>query len=398
MAKYILVLIAFGAGITVWQFFPTWSLLPAFTPLSTESLEQAEEPQSQEEVERPERQLPEEWRAVYLTSWAAGRRSIEEQILLLGKEVGVNAVVVDLKDFSGLVSYDTDVLEVAAIGAETNRIPDLAGFASRLQEAGIFVIGRITVFQDPVLAAARPDLALQRVGEAGEPWLDNNGIGWLDPAAQEVWEYNVKLAADALAKGVDEINFDYVRFPSDGDLADIAYPVWEEDIPRREIIRGFFAFLRENLPEAVLSVDLFGLVALDTWDDMGVGQVLEDAFPYFDYVSPMVYPSHYAAGFAGFENPDAHPYEVVRISLEKAKERLIASGETGVRLRPWLQYFTLRRSDAEYDSSKFRSQIEATKDALGEQYAGFALWNPESRYPLEEMKEIFLNLAPLQDV
>jgi len=164
--------------------------------------------------------------------------------------------------------------------------------------------------------------------------------------------------------GFDEVNFDYIRFPSDGDLFDASYPFWDETTPLEVIISSFFAFLRGELGEQIISADLFGLAAANTWDDMGIGQVLEHAFPYFDYVSPMVYPSHFAPGFKGLERPDEHPYEIVHFSMRRARERLEAytalHPETTAQLRPWLQYFDLNDSRVEYTPAVVREQILAT--------------------------------------
>ena len=141
---------------------------------------------------------------------------------------------------------------------------------------------------------------------------DKSGLSWIDPAAKESWDYNIDIAKDALNKGFDELNFDYVRFPSDGNLKDMSFPFWDEETPKHLIIRQFFKYLRQELSDAKISIDLFGLSTVSS-DDLGVGQVIEDAFEYSDYVCPMVYSSHYAYGFIGFENPAEYPYEVVYI-------------------------------------------------------------------------------------
>jgi len=234
-----------------------------------------------------------------------------------------------------------------------------------------------------------------------ELWLDNKGLAWLDPASQEVWKYHADLAKDAFNKGFDEVNFDYVRFPSDGDVFDASYPFWDETTPLEVIIASFFAYLHEELGTGVTSVDLFGLSAANTWDDMGIGQVLEDTFLYFDYISPMVYPSHFALSFLGFEYPDEHPYEIVEFSMRRAQERLdafsIEHEEVGAKLRPWLQYFDLKDSRVKYTPEVIREQITATREALKEEYQGYLLWNSANIYPMEELKEIVFG-PTLEDV
>jgi len=203
----------------------------------------------------------------------------------------------------------------------------------------------------------------------------------------------VELGREAAAAGVDELNFDYIRFPSDGNVEDIRYPVFDNSIrTRRHVIESFFAYLTSQLRStgAVLSADVFGLVTVRA-DDMGIGQVLEDALMHFDVVSPMVYPSHYGRGFMQFRNPAAHPYEVVHYSLAKAAERRhklfealtaftppgnTASTEIHVAaIRPWLQAFDL---GAPYPPSAIRTQMRATTNAGF--YDGWLLWSASNKY------------------
>ena len=157
------------------------------------------------------------------------------------------------------------------------------------------------------------------------------------------------------------------------------FPVSRGKLPRRQVIQSFFAYLRQKFPDARLSADLFGLATVNR-DALGVGQVIEDAYAYFDYVCPMVYPSHYAAGFKGFKNPAQHPYEVVNYSLKTARKRLLAfvsSRPSSTRLRPWLQDFD---RVAVYDAAMVKKQIQGVKEALGEDYGGFLLWSPTNVY------------------
>jgi len=162
---------------------------------------------------------------------------------------------------------------------------------------------------------------------------------------------------------------------SDGDLTDLSYPVWEESQPKHEVIRSFFAFLRKKVGHrAVLSADLFGMTFLKIDapdDDLGIGQRLVDAASYFDYVSPMVYPSHYPSGFAGFVNPAEHPYEVISRTLANAAPFLEG---TRTKVRPWLQDFDL---GARYTPTMIRAQVKAAQEHGS---AGWLLWNATNRY------------------
>ncbi|HUV81018.1 MAG TPA: putative glycoside hydrolase, partial [Patescibacteria group bacterium] len=220
-------------------------------------------------------------------------------------------------------------------------------------------------------------------------WLDNAGLAWIDPAAKESWDYNIAIAREVAALGFDEINFDYIRFPSDGNLRDMSFPLWDENIPKHSVIKEFFGYLRQELPDVKLSVDLFGLSSV-SFDDLGIGQIIEDAFEYFDYVCPMVYPSHYAYGFLGYQNPAAYPYEVVKDSMEKALGRLAVfnqSKKVKARLRPWLQDFNL---GAVYDAAMVRSEIAAVYDAAKDDFSGFMLWNSSNVYTIKAFQPIHL--------
>ncbi|HCI05262.1 TPA: hypothetical protein DEX28_00770, partial [Patescibacteria group bacterium] len=197
-------------------------------------------------------------------------------------------------------------------------------------------------------------------------------------------------------------NFDYIRFPSDGAINQLEYSFYKtSEKTKAEQLQEFFAYLHENLKDrgAKLSVDLFGLSTINT-DDLGIGQVIEYAFPYFDYVSPMVYPSHYASGFLKYKNPAAYPYEVIDYSMEKAIARrskldfelnqATSTATTSLpyikisrlpkntklaEIRPWLQVFNL---GADYTPEMVRKEIQAVYDnGLG---VGWYLWNPSNIY------------------
>ena len=327
--------------------------------------------------------VPEKFKGVYLTGWSAGEKSRIDYVIGLSKDAGVNTVVIDVKDYSGMVSYNSWVSEVRKYGANGNMVRDMEGTVDKLHQAGIYVIARITVFQDPVLAFARPDLAIHKKSD-GQVWLDDKGLAWIDPSKQESWDYNISIAKDALNQGFDEVNFDYIRFPSDGNLKDMSL---DNIGSEKEVIGSFFKYLREKLPYTRISADLFGLSTVRV-DDMGIGQIIEEAYKYFDYVCPMVYPSHYSPGFMGFGNPAEHPYEVVAYSMANAGLRLDKfkkdNPNVKAKLRPWLQDFNL---GAVYDANKVFLQMKAVKDIMGEEYSGYLLWNPSNVYNEDALKQ-----------
>ena len=317
-------------------------------------------------------------------------------MLELAREGAINAVVVDIKDYSGYLSYEAADPEVTKYRTFENRIPRVNMLLKTLHDAGIYVIGRVTVFQDPVFAKVRPDLAIhdltkinstssESFGSADSLWQDEKKLNWMDPAAKGVWEYNAAIARDAAARGFDEVNFDYVRFPSGGNLDAAIFPFWDQNTARYGMLRNFFKYLRNTLPNVKLSADLFGFAAIRK-DDLGIGQRIEDAFPYFDYLAPMVYPSHYDPGFNGFANPAAHPYKVITYSLKEMDARRAAllsatsteSSGSIAKIRPWLQDFDL--NGVPYDAAMIGREIQATKDSLPNDYAGFMLWSPTNVY------------------
>ena len=216
-------------------------------------------------------------KAIYITSWSASKESYIDYVIDLANDSEINGVVIDIKDWSGYVGYNSSLTQVKDYGAKSIRIKDIKSLLERLHNEGIYTIGRITVFQDPVLAKARPDLAIYNAQATSSLWVDNSGLAWIDPASKDCWDYNIAIAKEAVDLGFDEINFDYVRFPSDGDLSLMGFPFWDGKTLKHLVIRDFFKRIREKLPNAKLSVDLFGLSTI-SYRDFGVGQIIEDAF------------------------------------------------------------------------------------------------------------------------
>lgn len=333
---------------------------------------------------------PEKIKAIYSTSWSAASEKKLQYLIGLIKDTELNAIVIDVKDYSGYVLYNTDLELPKKYDAVDPRIARLNKLVKRFHDEGIYVIGRISVFQDQRLAAARPDLALYS-STTGQTWKDFKGLTWMDTAAKEVWDYNIAVAQEILARGFDEANFDYIRFASDGDLNDIKYPFWDEKTLKTKVVREFFEYLRAAIPSGKLSADLFGLVTINK-DGLGIGQHLEYALPNFEAIAPMTYPSHYFKGFIGFENPADHPYEVVKYSMDTAVKRIedfkvyASTTPMNAKLRPWFQDFDL---GADYDAEKVRAQIKAWDDAVAghpDLDGGWMLWAPTNIYTKEALQ------------
>jgi hypothetical protein len=310
-------------------------------------------------------------KGIYMTSWIAGTRRAEELVRVV-ERTELNCMVIDIKDSTGRLGYEIEVPLAKEIGANQGRIRDIDGLLSRCHRAGIYAIARIVVFQDPCLAKARPEWAVKEQG--GSVWRDRKGLSWMDPACREVWKYNLDLAKEAVIRGFDEIQFDYVRFPSDGKISLCHFPFWDKRIPKYEIMRQFFSYASAELApyKIPISVDLFGLTL---WrdDDLNIGQRIIDAMYYVDYICPMVYPSHYPPQFLGFRNPAEHPYEIVYQSLIRGQS-ILSQARARARLRPWLQDFNL---GARYDLEKILLQKRAVYDSRS---FGWVFWNPQNRY------------------
>lgn len=311
-------------------------------------------------------ETPEAVKAIYMTSWVAGSVSFRNELVSLIETTELNSVVIDIKDYSGTVSFRISDPLLISIGSHENRIQDIRQFIKQLHDKNIYVIGRITVFQDSYLANARPDLAIKKESD-GTVWVDYKNISYIDPGAREMWDYIVALSKESYAYGFDELNYDYIRFPSDGNMFDIYFPFSEErvladpDRGKALILQEFFSYLNQELDSegVVLSADVFGMTTTN-YDDLNIGQILELIEPYFDYIAPMVYPSHYPVGFNNWENPNLFPYEVVKYSLDRGVERLILANSSPLKLRPWLQDFDY---GGDYDVEEVRAQIQAVYDA-----------------------------------
>jgi hypothetical protein len=318
-------------------------------------------------------------KALYLTSWAAGTHSFRTHIIDIADKTEINAVVIDVKDYTGKISYKVDTPELVKINSSENRIPDIVAFIDTLHKKGIYVIARIAVFQDPYYIKVRPDLAVKTNTDKTKAWKDRKGISWLDAGSEDVWKYVQMIAEESYKKGFDEINFDYIRFPSDGNMKDIYYPM-SEGKKKSEVMNSFFVYIGKALRDQGIptSADLFGMTTTNK-DDLNIGQLLEDALANFDFVAPMVYPSHYPPTWNGFKNPADHPYDVVNISMKKAVARAEAMPVTRLKLRPWLQDFDL---GAKYTKEMVRAQMTATYDVGLDSWM---LWDAANKYTPEAL-------------
>jgi hypothetical protein len=317
---------------------------------------------------------PDAVKAIYMSSWVAGTPSVRERVIGIVNHTEANSVVIDIKDYSGRISYEVSDPELRKIGSVEKRISDIRDLLARLHQDNIYVIGRIAVFQDPYFVQLHPELAVKSKRYGGA-WKDHKKITWLDASSREVWDYAIAIAKDAHKVGFDEINFDYIRFPSDGDIKDMSFPI-SGTRPKPEVVKEFFAYLDSHMKTAGIttSADIFGMTTTAT-DDLNIGQVLENALPYFDYIAPMVYPSHYPDGFHGWANPNAHPYDLIQYVMKSGVDRAVAATTTPLKLRPWLQDFDM--GTPSYGKKEVEDQIQAVYD-VG--LTSWMLWDPGNKY------------------
>jgi hypothetical protein len=312
------------------------------------------------------RALPAEVRGVHVTMALASLRGKFEEYLALTAE-GLNTIQLDVKDENGEIGFVPSAVPLAKTVGAARPYYAPRRLARLAHASGVYLIGRVVVFEDPRLAEGAPELAIEN--SDGSVWRNHGGLAWTNPYDRRVWEYNVSVAEVAARAGFDEIQFDYVRFPTDGDVDDAVFPGATATKPGW-VIAQFLQYAAKRLkPLGVrVSADVFGLSATR---DLGIGQVPKRIARYVDAIYPMVYPSHYGAGEYGLEDPNATPGDTVAYSLTHFR-REIRGGKA--LLIPWLQDFSHGRT---YGLTEVREQIDAARQ-LGAR--GYLLWNPLGVY------------------
>lgn len=310
-------------------------------------------------------------KGLYLTMDSAGTPSTMAPLVTFIREHdGLDCMVIDVKDNSGRVPTEPPE-DIPALPGNYSHFPALIDV---LRDEGFYMIARVVAFQDPHLAKSLPERAIRN--SDGSLWRDRDGRLWLNPYDQRNWEYVRDISLWAVEMGFDEIQLDYVRFPDSAqgleETGTVLMPGSSDYANRGEAIAAFLRFMDAALDgRAYLSADIFGFVTI-ALDDMGIGQKLEEIADCVDFICPMVYPSHYFnPGIYGFEQPEAHPYEVVFKAMDEAIQRT-----DGLRskIRPWLQDFSMR---IRYGPDEVQGQIRAVFEHDIETYM---LWNPANMY------------------
>ena len=316
--------------------------------------------------------LPDEIRGVHVTGPLMSLPGKFQQYLALKKD-GLNTLEVDLKDESGNVSFLKGAPALALKDGAARPYFNIKAAAAQAHKAGIYLIGRVVSFEDPITGVAHPELAIHKSG--GALWRNNGGLTWLNPYSRAAWKYNVDVAVAAAKAGFDEIQFDYTRFPSDGDLSLIRYPGAHPQ-PMKQTIAAYLKYAASRLhPLGVrVSADVFGLSATH---DLGIGQYPAQVGRVVDAIYPMTYPSHYRSGEYNLPNPDAAPGATVMDSLRDFRTQLDG---TGALLVPWLQDFSLGRT---YTFPDVAAQIASARAMTT---GGFMLWNASGLYTSQALR------------
>lgn len=386
-----------------------------------------ESPQTEKEQKKQERPKV---KGIFVTGAMAGTDNMENLIDLVD-QTELNAMVIDIKNDEGRVTYNMEVASVQGAGSCRRYIQDMESLVKKCKEKDIYLIARIVAFKDPYMEQAKPEWCIHN--EDGSLFKDKDGMTWLDPRNKQVWEYLLDIAEGALEIGFDEIQFDYMRFSTDPAMENVDFVQTEQEGDRRKIITEFVKFSSEKIHElgGAVSADVYGVVIDSEGDQKIVGQDYVQLSKYLDYISPMVYPSHYGSYNYNIPIPDAEPYRLVLTAMQASKKVLAGvdtkqeaenselesivlentvSGNAGAedmtegekeekysleelaslepmkgikaQVRPWLQDFTATwvKGHISYGADEIRAQIQGVYDAG---YEEWILWNASNRYTEE---------------
>ncbi len=306
-------------------------------------------------------------RGVYLPFGLLANEARVRSMMDLVDRTELNTLVVDVKGDRGKLAFHSDNPIIKSMKTDEVTM-DLGKLLQLAHQKKIYVIARIVTFKDDPLTKLHPEWAVH--SKSGAVWHDGENLGWANPYLKPVWDYNIAIAKEVAALGFDEIQFDYIRFPSDGDVNSIYFVPPHTPETRAATLRSFLNAVNDALrPYAVfISADIFGMTVW-THDDMGIGQRLEEIAQRVDYVQPMVYPSTFAHDNLGYHNPSLYPYEVIFRSVKSAAQRV------NTLVRPWLQGYSSR--DVAYGASQFLAQKRGANDAGA---AGWVFWNSSGVY------------------
>lgn len=325
--------------------------------------------------------VPTKVKGIYVTGPRAGSSTYMKELIDLVEATELNAMVIDIKNDSGEITYNMDLPIVEEISATQNYIRDMEELIKTLKEKDIYLIARIVAFKDPILAKNKPELSVKN--QDGSIFHDKAGHPWVNPYKKEVWDYLMDISKKAIDLGFDEIQFDYIRFSTDKRIKDVDFGEEAVNKSKIDIITEFTKYANETLKPlgAYVSADVYGAIIDSEIDAKIVGQSYVEMSKHLDYICPMVYPSHYADGSYGIKYPDLEPYNLILKSMEASQIVLnvIPEGEPKAIVRPWLQDFTAKwlGNYKTYGGQEIKDQIKAVYDAG---YEEWILWNGSNNY------------------
>ena len=327
---------------------------------------------------------PTEAKGIYITGAVAGTEQTMPKLTELVENSSLNAMVIDIKNDAGEVTYQMGLPLSQEIGAEVRYMSDLPEMIRQLKEKGIYLIARIVAFKDPILAEKKPEYAVKNAD--GSVFHDNNGLAWVNPYNEEVWNYLIDLSKQAAELGFDEIQYDYIRFSTAKGIAEADFGAESEGKTKQDAITGFLTRAYETLaPMGVyVSADVFGTIICNESDGRLIGQDYVEMAKHCDYICPMVYPSHYVNDAYGIDVPDAKPYELIYAAMADGEAKLAAAREADASVhlakqRPWLQAFTATwvKGHITYRGAQLADQIRGAADAGVQEWL---LWNASNNY------------------
>ncbi len=302
-----------------------------------------------------------------------------ESLIEIANTTEINAIVIDVKE--GVIFYDSEVPFFNDVGT-VRPVFDLDEILGKLKDNNIYAIARMVVFQDPLVAEARPDLAVHDIN--GGLWVNVQGVGWVSAFHEELWQANIDLAVELIERGFDEVQYDYVRFPSDGDLSTADFGQEYTAETREAAITEFMRRSHEAIGAAggYLAADLFGFVTIMD-DEQYIGQRFSSLAPHLDFVCMMIYPSHFEEGNIASApgHPNDYPYETIYESLERAE---LIVPDSRLKFRPWLQDFSYGyKGLRDYTAADVRAQIDAAEDFGA---SGWMLWGDPQNVTVEALE------------
>ena len=312
-------------------------------------------------------------RGLYVNRFAAQSAKRMHKLIAIADSTEINAFVIDVKDEFGLNIASQDPM-VQKNAGKAGVIPNAKALLDTLKAHDILAIARIVVFKDSVAARANPDHVIRKPD--GTAWRDKQGLTWVNPYDEEIWEYDMRVAEEAVRMGFGEVQFDYIRFPEPyKSLPPQVFPK-QNGRSKPDVLAEFLRRANGRLDKlgARTTADIFGLVTT-VGGALEIGQEWEKVSPAVDVVLPMTYPSHYPPGAFGVKRPNAEPYTIQLKAISRARQRDEKLGLSGERVRPWIQAFSL--GQPKYDASHVKEQMRGIYDAG---YNGWVWWHPGSVY------------------